>query len=84
MLTEDYPQKAIREGAEGVAGFRVVVGSDGRVDACEITRSSGNAELDAATCKNVTRRARFEPATNGDGQKVVGSYSSTVRWQLPD
>ena len=84
VLTEDYPQKAIREGAEGVAGFRVVVGSDGRVDACEITRSSGNAELDAATCKNVTRRARFEPATNGDGQKVVGSYSSTVRWQLPD
>ena len=62
----------------------MVVGSDGRVDACEITRSSGNAELDAATCKNVTRRARFEPATNGDGQKVVGSYSSTVRWQLPD
>jgi len=84
VLTEDYPSKAIREGAEGVAGFRVVVGSDGRVDACEITSSSGNAQLDEATCKNVTRRARFDPATNGDGQKVVGSYASTVRWQLPE
>lgn len=84
VVTEDYPSKAIREGAEGVAGFRVVVGSDGRVDACEITASSGNAQLDEATCKNVTRRARFEPATDGNGQKVVGSYSSTVRWELPD
>jgi protein TonB len=84
VLTEDYPSKAIREGAEGVAGFRVVVGSDGKVDACEITKSSGNAELDAATCKHVTRRARFEPATDGSGRKVVGSYSSNVRWQLPD
>lgn len=84
VLTDDYPSKALREGAEGVAGFRVVVGSDGRVDACEITRSSGNAQLDEATCKNVTRRARFDPATNGDGQKVVGSYSSTVRWQIPE
>ena len=84
VLTDDYPSKALREGAEGVAGFRVVVGSDGRVDACEITRSSGNAQLDEATCKNVTRRARFDPATNGDGQKVVGSYSSTVGWQIPE
>lgn len=84
VVTDDYPAKALREGAEGIAGFRVVVGSDGRVDACEITSSSGNPQLDEATCKNVTRRARFEPATDGNGQKVVGSYSSTVRWQIPD
>lgn len=84
VVTDDYPSKALREGAEGVAGFRVVVGSDGRVDACEITSSSGNAQLDEATCKFVSRRARFDPATNGDGQKVVGSYTSTVRWQIPE
>ena len=84
VVTNDYPAKALREGAEGVAGFRVVVGSDGRVDACEITVSSGNALLDEATCKNVSSRARFEPATDGNGQKVVGSYSSQVRWQMPN
>ncbi len=83
VMTEDYPSRAIREGAEGVAGFRVVVGSDGKVDACEITASSGNADLDAATCKYITRRARFDAATDGNGQSVVGSYSSTVRWVLP-
>ena len=83
VMTEDYPARALRDGAEGVAGFRVVVGSDGRVDACEITSSSGNPLLDEATCKNVIRRARFEPATDGSGQKVVGSFSSQVRWQIP-
>ncbi|MXO60191.1 TonB family protein [Altererythrobacter salegens] len=83
VLNEDYPSRPIREEAEGVAGFRLVIGSDGKVDACEITSSSGNAELDAATCKYVTRRARFDAATDGNGDKVVGSYSSTVRWILP-
>lgn len=84
VVTDDYPSRALREGAEGVAGFRVVVGSDGKVDACEITNSSGNAELDAATCRNVSRRARFDAATDGNDQKVVGSYASQVRWQIPD
>lgn len=84
VMTDDYPSRLIREGVEGVAGFRVVVGSDGKVDACEITASSGNAQLDEATCRYVTRRARFDPATDGNGQKTVGSYSSSVRWVLPD
>ena len=84
VLTDDYPTRLIRQGVEGIAGFRVVVGSDGRVDACEITASSGNAQLDAATCRNVTRRARFDPASDGNGQKVVGSYSGTVHWVLPN
>lgn len=83
VLPEDYPSRELREGIEGVTGFRVVVGSDGRVDACEITASSGNARLDAATCRMVTRRARFDPASDGNGKEVVGSYSSTVRWQIP-
>jgi protein TonB len=84
VLTDDYPARLIRRDVEGTAGFRLVIGSDGTVDACEITASSGNAELDKATCKYVTRRARFDPATDGNGHKVVGSYSSTVRWQIPN
>lgn len=35
-----------------------------------------------ATCKYVTRRARFEPASNGDGEKVTGAYSGTIRWVI--
>jgi protein TonB len=81
--TDDYPSRDLREGNEGVAAFRVVVGTGGRVSACEIVRSSGHPGLDAATCKAVAARARFEPATDENGEKVVGTYSNSVRWQIP-
>jgi protein TonB len=79
----DYPSPDLRQENEGTTGFRVVVGSDGRVNACEITASSGHPRLDDATCKQVTRRARFEPARDGKGERVVGTYSSQVRWVIP-
>jgi protein TonB len=79
----DYPTRALQLGQEGVTGFRLSVGSDGKVSACDITRSSGSPELDKTTCDLMRRRARFNPATDGDGNPTTGSYSSTVRWQIP-
>ena len=81
--TDDYPPRALREGREGVARFRVTVGADGRVRNCEITASSGSPDLDRATCDNVARRARFVPATDASGAKVGGSYSNAVKWVIP-
>jgi len=81
--TNDYPSRALQQEREGTTGFSVTIGTDGRVIDCQITQSSGHADLDAATCTNVKRRARFEPALR-DGQPVQGSYSNRVRWQIPD
>jgi len=83
VTTDDYPARDLREENEGTAFFRAVIGTNGRVSACEIVRSSGHPGLDAATCKAVTARARFEPATDENGAKVVGTYSNSVRWQIP-
>ena len=81
--TNDYPSRALREEREGTTGFRVTVGPDGRVTDCTVTSSSGHADLDQATCDNVRRRARFNPATDGEGQPTSGSYSNRVRWVIP-
>lgn len=81
--TNDYPSRALQQEREGTTGFRVTVGPDGKVQACQITSSSGHADLDDATCKNVTRRARFEPALDSNGSPTSGSYSNRVRWQIP-
>lgn len=83
VTTDDYPSRDLREGNQGTAKFRVIVGSNGRVQACEVTQSSGFAGLDRATCTYVTRRARFEAATDETGGKVVGSYSGSVVWRIP-
>lgn len=81
--SNDYPSRALREEREGSSGFRVSVGTDGKVTSCEITRSSGSPDLDQATCDNVRRRARFTPATDGEGNPTTGSYASTIRWVIP-
>lgn len=79
----DYPSAALREDREGITTFNVTVGTDGRVEGCTITGSSGHADLDAMTCTNVSRRARFQPATDEDGNVVRGDYTNRVRWQIP-
>jgi periplasmic protein TonB len=82
--TNDYPTRALREERAGVTGFRVSVTPEGRVGDCQITNSSGSPDLDEATCSNVTRRARFNPATDGEGRPTSGSYNGRVRWVIPD
>ncbi|KTR82731.1 energy transducer TonB [uncultured Novosphingobium sp.] len=80
---DDYPQAAIRKEAQGTTGFSLTVGPDGRVTGCTVTSSSGSPELDDATCKLVTRRARFKPAVQ-NGTPVAGSFASRIRWVLPE
>ena len=83
VTTNDYPQSAIRGELEGVVRFRLTVGTNGRVTGCEVTGSSGHPVLDQAACAKLIQRGRFEPASDGSGALVAGSYSGAVRWQLP-
>ena len=84
VTTDDYPASEIRKGQEGTARFRLEIAANGRVESCTITRSSGSDRLDAATCRNVERRAKFEPARNTENKAVAGRYESSVRWVLPE
>ena len=83
VTTNDYPSRALREEEEGTTRFNLAVGADGKPTNCTITGSSGHPDLDEAACANLMRRARFKPATDGDGNPTSGSYSNSVRWQIP-
>lgn len=84
ISNNDYPSSDLRRGNEGTANYRLVVGSNGRVDACEITSSTGHASLDRTTCRLIERRARFDAATDGLGERVVGTFTGAVTWRIPD
>lgn len=81
--TNDYPPTALQQQMEGTTDFRVTVGPDGRVVDCVIVSSSGSSDLDLATCTNVKRRARFDPALDANGTPTTGRYANRVRWQIP-
>ena len=81
---DDYPAAAIVAGEKGTVGFKLGVDEKGRAVTCAITQSSGSALLDAATCRLMIHRARFEPATDAKGRPVASSFSSRTRWVLPE
>ena len=80
---DDYPTGALRREEQGTTRFTVQVGADGRVTSCSVTGSSGSDELDRTTCSLVSRRARFNPGVDGNGNPVGGTYSNAVRWVVP-
>ena len=80
---DDYPARAMRDGREGTTGFRVTYGADGRITSCDVTSSSGHDDLDAETCKLITRRGRFNPGKDRDGNPAGGTYANRIRWQIP-
>lgn len=84
VTDSDYRSRWIREGLHGTAKFRLEIAANGKVSDCAITRSTGHAELDQATCDLIAKRARFTPATDGSGAATGGIYTSSIRWELPD
>lgn len=84
VTSDDYPTKALRENAAGTTAFRLAIGIDGTVTRCTVIMSSGFQQLDEATCRLVTLRARFSPARSVTGEPVPGQYSNRVRWTIPE
>ncbi|MEM9312159.1 MAG: TonB family protein [Pseudomonadota bacterium] len=84
ITTDDYRTIWLNRGFSGTARFTLEIDARGRVSDCTITASTGHSVLDGATCRLLTRRARFTPARDGLGDKVPGSFSSSVTWQIPD
>ncbi|MFZ1368178.1 energy transducer TonB [Sphingorhabdus sp.] len=84
ITTADYPTRALGEKRQGITAFRLTISPEGKVSDCFISESSGHPDLDAATCKGLTRRARFDPALDGQGNPVMGSWANRVRWVIPE
>lgn len=82
VTNDDYPPSAQRDGVEGVTGFSLAVGPDGRASGCSITASSGSSLLDDTACRLLMRRARFNPAKDVSGTAIASSYSGRFRWQI--
>ena len=80
----DYPDAAIRAEESGTTGFRLEIGTNGRVTNCTVTSSSGSSTLDRATCRIMQSRARFTPARNSSNQPTTDSVSSRITWRLPE
>lgn len=78
----DYPRDASRAKVGGEVEVRFTIQPDGRVTGCRVTRSSGDASLDATTCRLIEERFRFKPATNAAGEPIASQYGWRQSWWL--
>ena len=79
---QNYPVEALRREEEGTVVFTALVGEHGRVIDCRIDRSSGSVILDEATCREIARYGRFEPARDAEGNPVAGEWSSYMVYAI--
>jgi periplasmic protein TonB len=78
-----YPGGALSRGAEGRVSVSVAIGTDGRVNDCQVVATSGDRDLDAATCRLAKRNGRFKPALDRDGHPIASSTTlRNVRWEI--
>ncbi len=84
ITSSDYPEAALSEGRDGRTGVELRISAVGRVEACAVTLSSGHADLDAATCALLKRKARFQPATDPKGKPITAVTKIAITWAPPE
>ena len=80
----DYPSAALRRDEAGTVTMRITVGTNGRVEACSVTGSSGSSSLDDAACRGMQRYARYNPALNDAGNPISSTTTQSIRYVLPE
>ena len=71
-----YPKRALQQGVEGEPKVLITINDNGRVQAVELKRSSGNSEIDRAALE-ASRRSLFQAIPGG--AKIPISYSIVLR-----
>ena len=83
-IQSDYPSSALRREEQGTVTMRITIGTNGRVEACSVTGSSGSSALDQAACRGMQRYARYNPALNAAGNPITDTTTQSIRYVLPE
>ena len=83
-IQRSYPAAALRNAEEGTVTMEIGIDAKGRVESCNVVRSSGSSALDTAGCEGMRLYARYEPARDAEGRPVASTATQSIRYVLPD
>lgn len=85
LRIEDLPGAVVRDALSGGSRLEVeahyTVTAQGRVVDCRVTRSSGNRELDAATCRAMMGKLRYRPERDAAGRAIAVETDGYQTWE---
>lgn len=76
----DFPDQLRETTSGGIVGVRYTVRTDGRVENCRVTRSSGVPLLDTTTCRLIVQRFRYRPSRDAAGRPVYADIVESHEW----
>ncbi|HEX5183871.1 MAG TPA: energy transducer TonB [Allosphingosinicella sp.] len=82
LKNSDYPHRAGEAKIGGSVSVRFTVETNGHVTNCSVTRSSGDSDLDAVTCRLIEKRFRYKPATDAAGRPIRSIANDTESWRV--
>lgn len=83
VTPDDYPPSALRSREAGRVVAKLHVTAFGSVDGCDVTVSSGFADLDETTCRLLMRRSRYSQARDAHGAVTDAFVTRSVDWTIP-
>lgn len=82
LSAEDWPLYLRRAEMAGTIQTRLTVGTNGKASACSVVGSNKPQLFDDSVCLALLKRARFEPARDGNGKPVASYYHSAVTFRF--
>lgn len=76
------PRRLRENGVDAIVQIKFAIVENGRVRNCRVTRSSGDRELDAITCREIERRYRYRPARDEWGRPTTSEIGGPHHWRL--
>jgi periplasmic protein TonB len=83
VTPDDYPAQALSRGEQGRVTVDVAFDAYGVPYHCTVVRSSGHADLDAATCRAIASKALTAKVYGSDGRAIASDRTLTFRWTIP-
>jgi hypothetical protein len=77
-LRARQPQTIVSREVPRNVSFRLIVGSDGHVERCDVTRPKVDKEYENWACGLIRRTARFDPALDAQGEPVRVVHEAAV------
>jgi hypothetical protein len=84
LVSGDYPSGSLMNGHNGLVQFRLDVDQSGAVAGCYVLHRTNPDDFADLTCKLLSKRAKFLPALDKDGQPVRSFFINRARFVIPD
>lgn len=77
-----YPDAALRAGEQARLEVRMIIEADGSISDCSIAEATSAEYIESPACREFSRRARFAPALDAEGQPMKSYYSTGVVYEM--